>query len=48
MYDGSFTRNTSEAIKSYQKDNSLIVNGIPTEELYERIRRDVVETYSKE
>lgn len=48
MYDGSYTRSTSDAIKSYQKDNSLIVNGIPTEELYERIRRDVLEIYSKE
>lgn len=48
MYDGSYTRSTSDAIKSYQKDNSLIVNGIPTEELYERIRRDVIKMYSKE
>ena len=48
MYDGSYTRSTSDAIKSYQKDNSFIVNGIPTEELYERIRRDVIEKYSKE
>ena len=48
MYDGSYTRSTSDAIKSYQKDNSFIVNGIPTEALYERIRRDVIEIYSKE
>ena len=48
MYDGSFTRSTSEAIKSYQKDNSLIINGIPTEQLYERIRSDVVDIYSSE
>tara|TARA_Y100000768_G_scaffold387759_1_gene380167 strand:+ start:3885 stop:4373 length:489 start_codon:yes stop_codon:yes gene_type:complete len=48
MYDGTFTRSTSEAIKSYQKDNSLIINGIPTEELYERIRRDIIKIYSKE
>ena len=48
MYDGSYTRSTSDAIKSYQKDNSLIVNGIPTEQLYEKIRRDVIEIYSKE
>ena len=48
MYDGSFTRSTSEAIKSYQKDNSLIINGIPTEQLYERIKRDVVDIYSSE
>src|SRR6056300_10109 len=48
MYDGSFTNETSDAIKSYQKDNNLIVNGIPTEELYERIKRDVAKLYTQE
>ena len=48
IYDGSYTRSTSDAIKSYQKDNSLVVNGIPSEGLYERIKRDVVDLYSKE
>ncbi|MDG2187876.1 MAG: peptidoglycan-binding domain-containing protein [Hyphomicrobiales bacterium] len=48
IYDGSFTLNTKKAIKSYQKNNSLISNGFPSDKLYTHIKKNVANLYSKE
>ncbi len=48
VYDGSFTQNTADAIKSYQQNNSLIANGFPSKELYKHIKNNVAILYSEE
>tara|TARA_Y100000590_G_scaffold470450_1_gene665106 strand:- start:1233 stop:1733 length:501 start_codon:yes stop_codon:yes gene_type:complete len=47
FYDGRFTMATKNAIKSYQKNNSLIGNGIPSDELYAHIRKNVAIIYAE-
>jgi peptidoglycan hydrolase-like protein with peptidoglycan-binding domain len=48
VYDGSFTQNTADAIRSYQQNNSLIANGFPSKELYKHIKKNVAILYSEE
>jgi len=47
-YDGIYGPQTKNSIKSYQKNNSLLVNGFPSKELYLHIKKSVVNLYSEE
>jgi len=47
-YDGNYGPQTKNSIKGYQKNNSLLVNGLPSKELYIHIKKSVVNLYSEE
>ncbi|MFQ3360909.1 MAG: outer membrane lipoprotein SlyB [Alphaproteobacteria bacterium] len=48
LYDGNYGPKTKNSIRSYQKNNSLLVNGLPSKELYLHIKKSVVNLYSEE
>jgi hypothetical protein len=48
LYDGNYGPQTKNSIRSYQKNNSLLVNGLPSKELYLHIKKSVVNLYSEE